>query len=272
MREQSPTGINETWRNPGSLKAPAFRMIGNLYYVGNRDVSCHLLSSDEGHVLIDTGFATTVPILRESITSLGFELKDVGSVLNTHGHADHCGGNRRMVQSTGAETALHRRDVVTVETGTELTCAYYTYGIEEFETFKVDIPLEGGQVLRYGETTIKIHHTPGHTPGTCSFEIPIRHEGRELTAFLFGGPGQWTFNDHSRSQGYEGDIEEYGRSLEFLRGFDVDVPLGAHPGQNRTLEKYEVLKINPEGGNPFIDPEHWTAFLDRLQENYDSLG
>lgn len=271
MREQNPMGVNDAWRHPDRLRVPAFRMIGNIYYVGNLDVSSHLIASDEGHILIDTGFATTVQLLIESIRSLGFSEKDVKLILNTHGHEDHAGGNRRMIEATGAKSAIHRRDVETVETGTELTCGYYIYGVEEFETYDVDIPLKGGEEFRSGDAVVKIHHTPGHTPGTSSLEIPIQHHGRKLKAFLFGGPGQWTFQKIHRIQGYDGDMEDYARTLSYLKNIDVDIPLGAHPGQNRTFEKYKAMKTDPEAPNPFIDPDHWTKFLQQLQDNLDSV-
>ncbi len=271
MRKQNPGGVNEAWRNPENLRAPAFHMIGDIYYVGNRDVSCHLISSDEGLVLIDTGFATTVPLLIDSIRSIGFDEKEVSWILITHGHEDHAGGTRRTKEATGADVFVHEGDVSTVEAGTELTCGYYIYGVEEFETFKVDRPLKGGEELRLGDALIKVHHTPGHTPGCCSYEIPVKHEGRKLRAFLFGGPGQWTFKRENRSQGYKGDMEDYGRTLEYLSNIKVEIPLGAHPGQNSTLGKYENARLDPEGANPFIDPGHWTTFLERLQKNFQSI-
>ncbi len=270
MRLQNPAGLHEKWRYPNDLKAPAFRMIGNIHYVGNLDVSSHLIAGSQGHVLIDTGFATTVPLLLESIRSLGFHERDIELILITHGHVDHAGGARRMAQATGAPVALHRRDVQTVETGSELTCAYFTYGIEDFETFKVDRVLRGGETLRLGDVIVRVHHTPGHTPGVCSYEIPVEHGGKRLTACLFGGPGQWTFKKENRSQGYEGDLAEYRRSLDYLQGMKVDIPLGAHPGQVRTFQKYEAMKSNPRGQNPFIDPGHWPSFLGRLRENLAS--
>ena len=267
MRLQNPDGINELWREPDALRVPPFRIMGDLYYVGNRDVSSHLLTSDEGHILIDTGFATTVPLLVESVRSLGFSERDIELILNTHGHEDHAGGNRRMIEATGAENAIGRRDVETVEEGTEMTCGYYIYGVESFETYEVDMALDGGEEFIRGDNRVRVHNTPGHTPGTCSYEIPLGHEGEELTGFLFGGPGQWTFRRRNRSQGYEGDMDDYRRTLDYLKGIDVDVPLGAHPDQSRTFEKHEAALSGSET-NPFIDPDHWERFIGRLEENF----
>jgi len=270
MSRQQRANVNRTWSRPEQLRAPAFRIIGNIYYVGNQGVSCHLVTSDEGHLLIDTAFATTVPLLLESIQAMGFDPGDIRLILHTHGHVDHVGGTRRMVEATGAKTALHRLDIERVEKGTPLTCAYYVYGIEDFETFSVDLPLEGGEVFEVGGTTIHVHHTPGHTPGVCTFELKVPCQGHSVTAGLFGGPGQWTFEKAHRSQGYPGDIAAYGRTLEYLKTLWVDVPLGSHPDHNRTFQKWEALKSGPEV-NPFVDPLGWKASIEareRLFQRY----
>jgi len=271
LKLSNPDGVNQQWKHPEELRVPAFRMIENIYYVGNLNVSSHLIAGRAGHVLIDTGFATTVPLLAQSIRQLGFKERDVRLILITHGHVDHAGGARRMAKITGAPVAVHRRDLRTVETGSELTCAYYIYGIEDSEPFKVDRVLEGGETLRVGNIVVKVHHTPGHTPGVCSYEIPLQHEGRKLTACIFGGPGQWTFKQENRGQGYDGDVEEYSRSLDALERIKVDIPLGAHPNQTRTFQKYEMLRSNPAGPNPFIDPDHWPAYIGKLRASLASL-
>jgi metallo-beta-lactamase class B len=270
MRPQNPAGISEAWRKPELLKAPAFWIIDGIYYVGNLDVSCHLIETGDGLVLIDTGFATTASLVEESLHSLGLNPREIRLILITHGHEDHAGGARRLKEATGAPVSIHERDLPTVEKGTELTCGYYTYGVEEFETFEVDAPLKGGEVLAFGDTEIRVHHTPGHTPGCCSYEIPVLHEGKSLVAFLFGGPGQWTFLPENRSQGYDGDMDEYGETLDFLERVRVDIPLGAHPGQNRTFKKHEIAESRPGEPNPFIDPGQWSSFIGRLRENFEA--
>jgi len=257
--------------DPEALRTPAFRMIGPIYYVGNLDVSCHLIDAGDGLVLIDTSFATTAHLVLDSIKSLGFDPGDIRQILITHGHEDHAGGARRIIDATGASISVQKRDVETVETGSELTCGYYIYGVEEFETFTVDRPLRGGEVLEFGDVVIGVHHTPGHTPGCLSYEIPLEIGGEKLRAFLFGGPGQWTFEPENRVQGYDGDMEDYRRTLDFLGSIEVDVPLGAHPGQNRTMEKHATAISSPGGANPFVDPGHWGSFIGRLEERFSSL-
>lgn len=259
--------VARRWKRPlEQWRAPAFRIIGNIFYVGNRDVSCHLVSSDSGHVLIDTAFAKTVPLLLESIQSLGFRPEDIRQILHTHGHVDHAGGTARMVEVSGAETALHRKDVETVEQGTPMTGAYYVYGTSEFDTFRVDRPLDGGEVFEVGDTVIRVYHTPGHTPGAVTFEIEVPYKDRTVTAALFGGPGQWTFEPENRSQGYQGDIADYERTLAFLKKMKVDVPLGGHPEHAQVFAKWAASWKAPAPELPFLDAQGWQAEIRRRQE------
>jgi metallo-beta-lactamase class B len=261
--------IIRRWARPlEQLRAPAFRIIGNIYYVGNREVSCYLMTSNDGHILIDTAFANTVPLLLDSIQLLGFNPKDIWLILHTHGHVDHTGGTRRTVETTGAETALHRGDVETVEQGTPLTGAYYVYGIEGYETFSVDRPLEGGEVFEVGGTAIRVHHTPGHTPGVVTYEMKVPYKGDTMTAALFGGAGQWTFEPANRSQGYPGDIGDYGRTLEFLKTLEVDVPLGSHPDHTRLFEKWIASWKTPRPEDPFLDPTGWRAEIEKREQSF----
>src|SRR5262245_27387521 len=81
---------------------PAHRIVGNLYYVGSKDLASYLITTPEGHILINSGFAQTVPLIRKSVESLGFRMRDVKVLLPSHAHADHVAGHARMKELTGA--------------------------------------------------------------------------------------------------------------------------------------------------------------------------
>jgi metallo-beta-lactamase class B len=262
------------WREPWDLQTPAIPITDKLLYVGNKDVSCHLLKTSVGAVLIDTGFASTTYLLTEALQEAGVTPSDISLIIHTHGHVDHCGGTRRMKELSGAHVALGAADIDTVEKGTALTCAAYLYGIPHFETFEVDEALEDGVDVDCGDVVIQCHHTPGHTPGTMTFtfELPVGSE--KLTVGLMGGPGLWTLMDeHCAEQGYAGNREDFKRSLTYLTDIDVDVWLGAHPSQCDTIEKGERLAVQSaqrsDEPNPFIDPTGWKRFIDNLKSEYE---
>src|SRR5437588_8491870 len=81
---------------------PAHKVIGNVYYVGSRDLASFLITTPEGHILINSGFERTVPLIESSIKSLGFKMTDVKILLASHAHSDHVAGHALLQKKTGA--------------------------------------------------------------------------------------------------------------------------------------------------------------------------
>jgi len=76
------------WNKP----VPPFRIAGNLYYVGAIEIASYLITTPQGHFLLDGGFVETAPQIEQNIVQLGFKLSDVKYLLNSHAHCDHAGG------------------------------------------------------------------------------------------------------------------------------------------------------------------------------------
>ena len=96
--------------NPWDGKMKPFKIIGNVYFVGTFQASSHLIDTGDGFILIDTGYANTLDLVIESIGELGFNLKDIKYIINTHWHGDHTQGTKGMVELTGAKTLIGRYD------------------------------------------------------------------------------------------------------------------------------------------------------------------
>src|SRR5687768_8485925 len=79
---------------------------GNTYYVGTQGIGAVLVTSDDGHVLIDGGFPESVGQIQAGIRALGFQVEDVRWILNTHAHCDHAGGIAELQKITGAMVAM----------------------------------------------------------------------------------------------------------------------------------------------------------------------
>src|SRR4051812_31920122 len=70
-----------------------YKIIGNVYYVGSRGLSTYLITTPEGHIVINSSFEKNVPMIKESIEKLGFKFNDVKILLISHAHNDHCAGS-----------------------------------------------------------------------------------------------------------------------------------------------------------------------------------
>ena len=95
-------------RNPETKWIDPFRIVGNVYYVGDRVVACHLVDSGDGLILLDTGLPHTTELLFKRIVALGFRLEDVRYVVHTHEHFDHFGASRELQTRFGAKMFLHK--------------------------------------------------------------------------------------------------------------------------------------------------------------------
>src|SRR3954470_24980367 len=100
-----------------SIPDEPFRIAENLYYVGSTGVTAFLLTGPEGHVLIDGGYPETAPLIIGSIAKLGFNIKDVKVLLNSHAHFDHAGGLRALQEASGAQLWVSEPDAPIVASG-----------------------------------------------------------------------------------------------------------------------------------------------------------
>jgi len=236
--------------NPWEGKLEPFRIIGNVYFVGTFQASCHLIDTNDGLILIDPGYSKTLYLVIRSIYELGFNPKDIRYIINTHWHGDHTEATAAMVDLSGAKTLIGREDAQKAE--------HY---------FTPDILVQDGDTLTLGNTTVSFLETPGHTKGTISFFLETQEEGKRYRVGMFGGAGANTL-----AQGhfdYETCRTDYRASLHRLHNEHVDVFLGNHVWNNDTAAKGALLLKT--GENRFIDRELWHTFLDFCETRLDAV-
>ncbi len=236
--------------NPWEGRIDPFRIIGNVYFVGTFQASCHLIDTGDGLILIDPGYANTLYLVIDSIHRLGFDPKQIKYIVNTHWHWDHTEATAAMAELSGAKTLIGRHD-------DEKARQY----------FIPDILIEDGDTLTLGNTTVSFVETPGHTKGTISLFFNTEDNGKTYRVGMFGGAGANTMQ-----QGYldfEGAREAYRASLHRLQGEHVDVFIGNHVWNNDTFTKAKVLKES--GENRFIDDALWRKFLDFCEKRLDEI-
>lgn len=236
--------------NPWEGKMEPFRIIGNVYFVGTFQASCHLIDTGEGLILIDPGYSNTLYLVVRSIYELGFNPKDIKYIINTHWHNDHTEATRAMVDLTGAKTLIGRHDEEKVK-----------------KYFVPDILIKGGDVLALGNVTISFMETPGHTRGTISIFFETEDNGKTYRVGMFGGAGANTMVQGRFD--YDGCREGYRNSLHRLQNEKVDVFIGNHVWNNDTAVKGEVLLKT--GENRFIDQNLWHEFLDFCEKRLDEV-
>ena len=225
-----------------------FRIAGNVYFVGTYKASSHMIDTGDGLILIDVGYEETADVVIESLSLLGYDVKDVKYILLSHGHYDHSDGVPKIVERSGAKVFLFEED------------NRYLKG------FLPDFYFHDGDVIRLGNTEILVLHTPGHTAGTASFFFYITENGTRYRVGMFGGAGtpqvmKPYLDKYSLPYTQRG---QFFHSIERLKHESVDLFLGNHAVQNHTKEKYAAMQSGAE--NPFLDASEWQAFLSKTEQ------
>ena len=248
------------------VKLCAFRLHENLYFIGCEAVSVHLLDTEEGLVLIDTGYPDMLELILSNIEALGFSPKNIRALLHTHAHIDHFGTTRELVALSGATTYMSRIDNDIFCGPQDLTWAKELH-LSPIPPFASDVLLEDGDTLTFGSTRVRCVLTPGHTAGTLSYVITLP-DG--TVAAMHGGGGMNSMrSDFLRRYGLSSDCRAAFRAaLDRLRCERVDLVIGNHPGQSNT--KGKMLRVL--GGESDVrDGSEWARLLDSLEGLLDRL-
>ncbi len=225
-----------------------FKAIDNVYYVGSAGLTSWLITTPAGHVLLDGGLPENAPLIERNIVRLGFRLRDVKILLNTHAHFDHAGGlaalrrntQARLFSSAGDRDALERG----VYAGAEDRQAW------RFPPVAVDSVIADGGTVTLGGVTLTANITPGHTAGCTSWTLPVMADGARHTAIFFCSASV-AANRLAPNPQYPGIVADYRRTFERLRAMDADVFFAAHTELFDLNGKRQRLRDGAP--NPFID-------------------
>lgn len=239
------------WHEP---TAP-FHIVGNIYYVGGKGLAVYLITSPKGHILLDGTLAENVPFIERNIAALGFRLRDVKVLLNTHGHFDHAAGLAALRRDTGARLYASAAERPTLETGH--IAVENDNGLPDFPPVHVDRVIGDGGLVRVGATTIKAILTPGHTPGCTSWATTAVDRGRTLRVVM---PCSLTVagNRLVAPTLYTTVVADFRHSFDRLDQEKADVVLSAHPEIADVLGRETRRKAGAE--DAFVD----TGLLHRL--------
>lgn len=244
-----------------------FRIYGNVYYVGDDFVCVHLIDTGEGLLLIDSGNSGATAMLVQAIWEMGFRPNDVKWMILSHGHVDHIGGAEFFRDMYGTKLYLGAPDAKMFKERPEYSFIYSSPDITN-DVFSPDACIEDGDVLTFGNVSIKCYLVPGHTEGCVALFFDAQEENEAKRCGYYGGFG---FNTLRRESLEEWGDPEYRRWKTYEESIDkvinepVDIFLGNHTENNRTVEKIALIKEHPET-NPFIDPSEWKIYLAHMKE------
>lgn len=163
-----PYTLFEQWAQP---VAP-FQMFPHVYYVGTRNLSSVLLSTSEGLILIDAALDASAPTIKAHIEALGFDIKDLRYILNSHARLDQAGGIARLKAWSGAKVVASAANAEQLALGGKQDFALGD--ALSFPPVKADIIVGEGDSITLGGLTLTALMTPGHLPGATSWLTTLR--------------------------------------------------------------------------------------------------
>ncbi len=255
--------------DPRSQWIDPFRIFGNLYYVGDRVVSSHLIDTGDGLILFDTGLPFTSEVLKERIRYLGYRLEDLKYIIHTHEHIDHFGATYELQQEYGCKACIHKDAADVFRIHPHHTEIQSSTG-PETSLFVPDVEFVHGDVISLGNLRIECFHTPGHSAGATTFFFDLTEGEKTIRAGLCGVNGTMTLHI-GRLAKYGipfSEREKYVASILSLRGMEIDLTLDTHPRPNGILAMRARQLENPES-NPFIDPSAWDRTLNDYLTRYN---
>ena len=244
----------------GAPHAP-FRIAGNTYYVGTDGISSILITSPQGHVLIDGAIPAAAPVIAANIRALGFRVEDVKLILNSHAHYDHAGGIAALARLSGARVAASPWSAKVIASGDpdvqdpQFGIALPYPGAGSVDTIADD------QVLHVGPIAVAAHFTPGHTPGGTSWTWDECGASRCLHLLYADSQSPVSADGffYTRSTTYPTGEQDFARGLATLERLPCDILLTPHPGASSMFERAAAYAAkNPDA---FIDPARCKQFI-----------
>jgi metallo-beta-lactamase class B len=235
---------NPDWHKP----FPAFKIAGELYYVGTADLAVYLVHTPQGNILINSDFEQDLPAIKASIESLGFQYKDTKVLLISHAHGDHDAATGVIKRETDAKLMVMDADVPDEESTSRGRPGAH-----------VDRTLHDGDTVELGGVKLTARLTPGHTKGCTTWTMQVREGGRTLNAVIVGSPNVNPGYVLVGNKNYPQIAQDYVKTFAVLKSLPCDLFLGAHGAYFGLKAKHEKMKAG--GPNPFIDPEGYKAYV-----------
>jgi metallo-beta-lactamase class B len=262
--QTSPLSPEQRATFHGQMSQPVepFRIIGNIYYVGARNIASYVITTPQGDIMIDTGTKEMHPVILANLAKLGFKPQDIKILLSGHAHFDHVQGHAAMQKATGAKVMALGDDAAALSSGKDRS----PLGDEGWEPVKVDRVLKDGDTVSLGGTTLRAVWTPGHTPGCTTWTTTAQETGKSYSIVFqaCGAP-----NAGVKLVGntlFPKLVEDALRSFSIQKKLPADIYLPMHP-ESYFAGKVEHIRAG-ETPHPLYDPQAYAKFITQTETDF----
>jgi len=252
-----------TWDRPFE----PHQVAGNIYFVGRENLGIFLITTPAGHILLDSGFAPSVPALQASIAKLGFNIADVKVLLSSHAHVDHVQGHAAVRAASGAQVVASAADAPFITSGGKDDP--YFGNRYRWTPCPVDRVISDGETVTLGGTTLTAHLTPGHTPGATTWTTTVEEGGTRYAVLFFPSANVLPGTKLVNNPRYPTIATDFERSFAVWKSLPCDVFLGAHGAFYDLERKYERRKRGD--ARAFVDPEGYRKLIAESEKTFRAL-
>ena len=255
------TETDRSWNQP----VEPFKIAGNIYYVGANEITSYLITTPNGHIILDSGFKETVPLIKSNVAKLGFKIEDVKFLINSQAHYDHAAGFADLKKLTGAKMLASVEDAKLLARGGKDDP---NFGDRfPFDPVVVDKTFGDGWKLELGGTSLTANITAGHTPGCTTWTTTVNEAGKKLNVIFVcstTAPGYVLVNNPK----YPDIAKDFESTFKKMRAFKVDIFLSAHASQFQMDGKIKILRGGGGVSNPFIDRAGYERFVEQTEKAF----
>mgnify|MGYP003576996670 CR=1 FL=1 len=242
-------------------RAPPRKIFGNTYYVGTCGITALLVTSPQGHVLLDGATEAGGPAIAANIQALGFKLADVRFILNTHEHSDHAGGLAHLQEATGAPVLARAAGGATLQRGSGGRGDPQAGGLDGFPPVATVRVLDDDATVRVGGLALTAHATPGHAPGSTSWTW-VSCEGPQCRNMVYAdsltaaSDRTYRFSDHPEY------VATFRRSIDTVASLPCGILVSPHPLASDLFARMD-------GEAPLVDADACRRYADGARARLD---
>jgi metallo-beta-lactamase class B len=241
------------WNDP----FPPHKVMDNFYYVGTKELASFLIVTPEGHILMNSDYESSVPLIRASVEKLGFKFSDIKILIAGHAHPDHVEGDAMVKALTGAQVVVGRLDEAA-------TRAFRPGG----KGHPIDRLVDEGDTVTLGGTTLTAHVMPGHTKGCLAWTLDLKENGKTYHALV-----ECSLNGQflQSLDNYPGILDDFRATYKKARTLPAELWVSSHASFYGLAEKYAKLeKRGPGDPNPFVDPQGYLTHVEQFEKTFEA--
>ncbi len=250
------------WDDPATPR----RLHGNTWYVGTCGISALLVTSPEGHILIDGATPKGGEQIMANIRALGFRPEDVRAIVFSHEHRDHAGGLALLQQATGAPVYARAPAVETLQRGASDRGDPQFLVLEPFPAVGNVRAISDDQVVRVGPLALQAIPTPGHTAGGTSWTWRSC-DGPDCRQLVYADSLTAISDDeyrYSDEVAHPGVVARFRQTLARVADLQCDILVTPHPGASQLWSR-----LGPGATQPLVETGACRAYARAATDRLD---